>query len=63
VQKSEQTVNKEMSNTQVQHRENQSKVANNMQGSEEYQLNISSMSAALESSDGNGVHQWGLRKY
>ena len=35
VQKSEQTVNKEMSNTQVQHRENQSTVANNMQGREE----------------------------
>jgi len=38
VQKSEQTVNKEISNTQVQHRENQSKVAYNMQGREEYQL-------------------------
>lgn len=52
-----------MSNTQVQHRENQSKVANNMQGRQKYQLNISSMSAALESLDGKGGHQWGLRKY
>jgi hypothetical protein len=57
VQKSEQTVNKEMRNTQIQHQENQSKVANNMQGREEYQLNISNMSAALESLDGNGGHQ------
>jgi len=46
-----------MSNTQVYQRENQCKVANNMQGREEYQLNISNMSAALESLDSNGVHQ------
>ena len=63
VKKSEETVNKEMSNTQVQYWENQSKVANNMQGREEYQLNISNMFAALESLGGSGEHQWGLRKY
>lgn len=63
VQKSVETVYKEMSNTQVQHRKNQSKVANNMQGREEYQLNISNTSAALESLDGSGGNQWGLRKY
>jgi len=34
-----------------------------MQGREEYQLNISNMSATLESLDSNGVHQQGLRKY
>jgi len=52
-----------MSNKQVQHRENQSTVANNMQSREENQLNISNMSAVLESLDGNWGHQWGLRKY
>jgi len=57
VQKSVETVYKEMSNTQVQHRKNQSKVANNMQGREEYQLNISNTSAALESLDGSGGNQ------